>query len=89
MHDPSNLLLDEPVYGLDPLTSRRIQDFIRRKKGSTIIATHSTRLVEQVADLVYILMRGQVILFDEVSKLISKYGSIEETYFHSKDELNV
>lgn len=89
MHEPSNLLLDEPVYGLDPLSSRKIQDFIKIKRGATVIASHSTQLVEKVADHVYILMRGQVILFDEVSKLVSKYGSIEEAYFHSKDEMNV
>ena len=89
IHDPKNLLLDEPVYGLDPLTSRTIQNFIKTKKGSTVIATHSTQLVEQVADLVYIIMRGRVVHFEEVSKLIEKFGSMEEAYFHIKDEKNV
>jgi ABC-2 type transport system ATP-binding protein len=89
MHNPTNLLLDEPVYGLDPLTSKTIRDFISNKKGTTVIATHSTQLVEQIADLVYILMRGQVIHFEEVSKLVSKYGSMEEAYFNIKDENNV
>ena len=54
-----------------------------------MIATHSTQLVEKVADSVYILMRGRVLLFDEVSKLVDKYGSMEEAYFHTKDEFNV
>ena len=84
MHNPSNLLLDEPVYGLDPLTTKKIQDFIRKQKGTTIIATHSTQLVEQVADFVYIIERGKVIMFDEVQKLIKTFGSMENAYFSCK-----
>jgi ABC-2 type transport system ATP-binding protein len=84
MHNPNNLLLDEPVYGLDPLTSKKIQDFIKQQNGTAIIATHSTQLVEQVADTVYIIERGKVIIFDEVKKLIKKYSSIEDAYFSTK-----
>jgi len=87
IHNPNNLLFDEPVYGLDPLTSRTIQDFLRKRQSTTIIATHSTQLVEQIADYVYLLMKGRIVASDTVSSFVSTYGSIEQTYFHFKDEI--
>ena len=88
IHAPKNLLFDEPVYGLDPLTSRTIQDFMRKRKGTTIIATHSTQLVEHVADHVFLLMRGHVVASDSISTLMDRFGSIEKAYFHYKDEVH-
>jgi ABC-2 type transport system ATP-binding protein len=85
IHKPKNLLFDEPVYGLDPLTTRTIQDFIRKRNGTTIIATHSTQLVEHVADHVFLLMKGQVVASDSVNTFVKRFGSIENAYFHFKD----
>ena len=81
MHKPKNLLLDEPVWGLDPLTSKTLRDFIKKRKGTTVIATHSPNLVEDVGDVVYFLSRGNVISSGDVSSFIDKNGSIEEAYF--------
>lgn len=85
MHSPQNLLLDEPVYGLDPLASRTIQDFITKRQGTTVLATHSTQLVEHVADLVYFLMNGTVVIHDTVPNLMKQHGTIENAYFYFKD----
>ncbi|DAC72121.1 MAG TPA: hypothetical protein DSN98_06790 [Thermoplasmata archaeon] len=86
MHSPQNLLLDEPVYGLDPLASRTIQDFIKKRQGATVLATHSTQLVEHVADSVYFLMQGNVIVNDSVTNLMNLHGTIENAYFYYKDK---
>lgn len=85
MHQPQNLLLDEPVYGLDPLASRTIQEFIKKRKGTTVLATHSTQLVEQVANSVYFLMNGSVVLRDSVLNLMKQHGTIENAYFYYKE----
>jgi len=84
MHNPNNLLLDEPVWGLDPLTSRTLHKFILERKGTTIIATHSPQLVEKVANKVYFLMRGELKLSGDVKEITQKYGSIEEAYFSNQ-----
>jgi ABC-2 type transport system ATP-binding protein len=83
MHNPNNLLLDEPVWGLDPLTARTLQKFILERNGSTVIATHSPQLVEKVANKVYILTRGKVKLYGDVEGTMKKYGSIEDAYFQN------
>jgi len=84
MHNPSNLLLDEPVWGLDPLTAKTLQKFILDRQGTTIIATHSPQLVEKVANKVYFMMRGEIKLSGDVKDVIQKFGSIEGVYFSNQ-----
>ena len=85
IHEPNNLLLDEPVWGLDPLTSKTLKKFIRERNGTTVIATHSPQLVEKVANNVYFIKKGRIVSHDIVQNFIKKFGSIEDAYFHEAE----
>jgi ABC-2 type transport system ATP-binding protein len=63
-HDPSVLFLDEPTAGLDVATRVELHDIMREQQeaGTTIIlATHDMAEVEEMADRIAILLRGQIV----------------------------
>lgn len=80
-HHPQHLLLDEPVWGLDPLTARTLEQFILNQRGTTVIATHSGSLVEKVADFIYFLSEGIIVSAESLTDVLSTYGTVEEAYF--------
>lgn len=63
MFDPPILILDEPTAGLDPKSSYRFKEWIRRekKRGKTILlTTHIMSEVEQLADYIILLIEGRI-----------------------------
>jgi ABC-2 type transport system ATP-binding protein len=82
LHNPHNLLLDEPVWGLDPLTAKTLEHFVLEHSGTTLIATHSGSLVEKVADIVYFLSHGKIIDSYAVDEVMKKFGTVEDAYFN-------
>jgi len=60
---PSFILLDEPLSGIDPLTARDLQELIRELSRSGIgvlITDHNVRETLSVTDRAYIVNRGRI-----------------------------
>ena len=58
--------MDEPFDGLDPKSKQEIIDYLNllnRERGMTLITTtHDIDLVPQIADTVYVLTGGNIVL---------------------------
>jgi ABC-2 type transport system ATP-binding protein len=64
LHQPELLILDEPVSGLDPRTSRHIQHLVRdyaQAGRAVVLSTHRLDLVESMCDRLAILHHGQLV----------------------------
>ena len=62
--DPSIIVVDEPLVGLDPAGMRRIKEILVElaRQGRTIfISTHMLHVVEEIADRVGVLNKGTLV----------------------------
>ena len=63
LHDPDVLVLDEPMVGLDPRSTRLVKDLLERRvhEGMTVfMSTHTLAMAEEMADRVGIMDRGKL-----------------------------
>ncbi|KAF6142354.1 hypothetical protein GIB67_023379 [Kingdonia uniflora] len=64
-NDPEVLLLDEPTSALDPISTQNIEDVIVKLKTNrdltTIIVSHSVKQIQRIADLVCLLVDGEIV----------------------------
>src|SRR5690242_17239887 len=75
MHRPELLLLDEPTSGLDPLMQQEVLRLIgeARAAGATVFfSSHVLSEVQEIAERVAILRRGQVVEVAETQTLIHR-----------------
>lgn len=59
------LLLDEPTSALDPISTQNIEDAIVKLKKTrgltTVLVSHSVKQIQRIADLVCLLVNGEVV----------------------------
>jgi ABC-2 type transport system ATP-binding protein len=72
INDPELLILDEPMTGLDPTGIAEFKNIIReqRKAGKTVFfSSHILAHVEEVCDTVGIIVKGRLILEDDIENI--------------------
>lgn len=84
MHKPELLILDEPTSGLDPLLQRECLDLILEHQSAgatTFMSSHVLSEVEDIAERVAIIRKGEIIDVDDVGRLRHHAGQEVELRF--------
>jgi ABC-2 type transport system ATP-binding protein len=80
LHEPSLLLLDEPLNGLDAKTSRIVKDLIslhaKRTDSAVLFSTHIMEVAENVCDKIGIIYKGKIIAQGSLDQLRRKATEI-------------
>jgi branched-chain amino acid transport system ATP-binding protein len=77
MGNPRLLLLDEPSEGLAPIVTRAIEEqiLVLKKQGLTILLSEqNSSFAFKVSDRAYILEKGQVRWYGQISQLQGNLG---------------
>jgi sodium transport system ATP-binding protein len=86
VHDPPNLILDEPTNGLDVVATRALREALRRLRDEAgkciVFSTHIMSEVERLCDRVIVVSHGRVVAEGTVDALNAQCGErdFEETF---------
>jgi len=88
IHEPTLLILDEPLTGLDAAIARQVKDLLqeRAKAGCTIIlTTHILDVAERLVDRIGIIQSGRLIAEGTLATLRQQAGagtSLEDVFLN-------
>ncbi len=80
VHDPANIVLDEPTNGLDVLATRALRDslrWLRTPEGGAkciVFSTHIMQEVERLCDRVVVVSQGRTVATGTVDELLAQTG---------------
>ena len=71
--EPDILLMDEPTFALDPISTLKIEDLMEelKKDYTVIVVTHNMQQAARVADMTAFFLLGEIIEFDKTQLMFS------------------
>ena len=91
VHDPPNVMLDEPTNGLDVMTTRSLREAIRRLREAgkcVLFSSHVMQEVSHLCDSIVIIARGAVVASGTAAELLAASGrtNLEDAFVHLSGE---
>jgi sodium transport system ATP-binding protein len=85
VHDPRNVLLDEPTNGLDVMTTRSLRSFLKelRTEGRCVLfSSHVMQEVAALCDRIVVIAHGRVVADGTPEELRTRTGraSLEDAF---------
>jgi sodium transport system ATP-binding protein len=77
VHDPRNVILDEPTNGLDVMATRALRQFMRRLKAEGRCVLFSSHIMQEVAvlcDRIVVIAHGRVVADESPDALRAQTG---------------
>jgi ABC-2 type transport system ATP-binding protein len=92
LHQPTLLVFDEPMVGLDPKSARIIKQLMRRhaERGAAVfLSTHQLSVAEEVADRIGIIEKGKLLFLGSLAELRQRSraaGTLEDLFLELTGE---
>lgn len=88
VHDPQNVILDEPSNGLDVMATRSLRHLILKLKDTGRCVLFSSHVMQEVAALcddICIIANGQVAIDDSIDGIRARTGcdDLEDAFVHA------
>jgi sodium transport system ATP-binding protein len=88
VHDPQNIILDEPSNGLDVMATRSLRELILKLKDSGRCVLFSSHIMQEVAalcDEICIIANGRVAIDGSIDGIRSRTGcdNFEDAFVHA------
>ena len=77
IHDPGNVILDEPTNGLDVMATRAMRDFLKHLKNEGRCVLFSSHIMQEVAalcDRIVVIAKGKVVADESPDALREQTG---------------
>ena len=91
VHDPANILMDEPTNGLDVMTTRSVRGILqdlKRANKCVLLSSHIMQEISALCDEVIVIAAGRVLLQGSLDALRERtgQGDLEEAFMQLTGE---